>query len=119
MSNIKLKMRVHIRGDGSVEQTLTFDPFTGAAVPIDLGAEDDRVFVALFGTGMRGAAGPATATVGGEATGVLGPVPHAVFEGLDQANLGALSRALAGRGDVDVNFMVDGKAANTVSVNIL
>ena len=109
---------IHIRGDGSVEQTLTFDPFTGAAVPIDLGAEDDRV-VALFGTGMRGAAGPATATVGGEATGVLGPVPHAVFEGLDQANLGALSRALAGRGDVDVNFMVDGKAANTVSVNIL
>ena len=110
---------IHIRGDGSVEQTLTFDPFTGAAVPIDLGAEDDQVFVALFGTGMRGAATPATATVGGEATAVLGPVPHAVFEGLDQANLGALSRALAGRGDVDIDFMVDGKAANTVSVNIL
>ena len=110
---------IHIRGDGSVEQTLTFDPFTGAAVPIDLGAEDDQVFVALFGTGMRGAAGPATATVGGEPTGVIGPLPHAVFEGLDQANLGALSRALAGRGDVDINFMVDGKAANTVSVNIL
>ena len=110
---------IHIRGDGSVEQTLTFDPFTGASVPIDLGAEDDQVFVALFGTGMRGAATPATATVGGEATAVLGPVPHAVFEGLDQANLGALSRALAGRGDVDIDFMVDGKAANTVSVNIL
>ena len=81
--------------------------------------EDDQVFVAIFGTGMRGAAGPATATVGGEATAVLGPVPHAVFEGLDQANLGALSRALAGRGDVDINFTVDGKAANTVSINIL
>ena len=60
---------IHIRGDGSVEQTLTFDPFTGAAVPIDLGAEDDQVFVALFGTGMRGATGPATATVGGEGHG--------------------------------------------------
>ena len=110
---------IHIRGDGSVEQALTFDPFTGAVVPIDLGPEDDQVFVALFGTGMRGTAGPATATVGGEATAVFGPVPHSVFEGLDQADLGALSRASAGRGDVGVNFTLDGKACNTDSGNIL
>ena len=110
---------IHIRGDGSQEQSFTFDPATRAAVPIDLGAEDDQVFVAIFGTGMRGTAGQVAATVGGIVTGVFGPVAQGEFAGLDQGNLGPLSRDLIGRGEVDIDFTLDGKAANTVTVNIL
>jgi len=39
------------------------------------------------------------------------------FVGLDQVNV-RLSRALAGRGEVDVLLSVDGRAANPVRVSI-
>jgi uncharacterized protein (TIGR03437 family) len=39
------------------------------------------------------------------------------FTGLDQVNV-RLSRALAGRGELDVALTVDGLAANLVRVNI-
>ncbi|MGH9846577.1 MAG: hypothetical protein ACREEM_48380, partial [Blastocatellia bacterium] len=38
------------------------------------------------------------------------------FTGLDQINL-SLPRSLAGRGDVDLELMVDGAQANTVRLN--
>jgi hypothetical protein len=53
-------------------------------VPIDLGPATDQVFLILYGTGLR-----------------------------HQSNV-RLPRSLAGRGEVDVVMMVDGKAANTV-----
>jgi len=45
-------------------------------------------------------------------------VPHAFLIGLDQANLGALSRAFMGRGVVDVILVVDGKPSSTVKFSI-
>jgi uncharacterized protein (TIGR03437 family) len=39
------------------------------------------------------------------------------FVGLEQVNV-RLSRALIGRGEVDVALTVDGKAANTLRVSI-
>jgi uncharacterized protein (TIGR03437 family) len=39
------------------------------------------------------------------------------FAGLDQVNV-RLPRSLAGRGEVDVELMVDGEAANKVRVSI-
>jgi len=39
------------------------------------------------------------------------------FEGLDQANI-RLARSLAGRGNVDVALIVDGRRSNLVSINI-
>ena len=89
-----------------------------AALPIDLGPEGDRIFLLMFGTGMRGFATAATATVGGEQVGVDGPVVQPQFLGLDQANLGPLPRSLIGRGEVDIILTVDGKTANAVTVNI-
>ena len=38
------------------------------------------------------------------------------FDGLDQANIGPLPRALIGRGTVEVRLIVDGKPANVVIV---
>ena len=42
---------------------------------------------------------------------------HPVFQGLDQVNV-RLPRSLAGRGEMDVELTVDGKAANAVKIAI-
>ncbi len=62
--------------DDSRSEQLLYDPAVPAGsrvpVPVDLGPEGTRVFLALFGTGMAAARG-ATATVGGEPVGVVCP----------------------------------------------
>ena len=39
--------------------------------------------------------------------------------GLDQFNIGPLSRSLIGRGEVEIVVTIDGKVTNTVVVSIL
>ena len=109
---------LRVPADGPRIQDFVFDLTTRAAVPIDLGPEGDRIFLLLFGTGIRGFTGEVTATVGGEEVRVLGAVPQGQFVGLDQVNLGPLPRSLTGRGEVDIVLTVDGKVANTVTVTI-
>ena len=113
---------LRVAADGTQTGLLIFDGTapegSRAALPIDLGSESDRIFLLMFGTGMRGFATAATATVGGEQVGVGGPVAQSEFVGLDQANLGPLPRSLIGRGEVNILLTVDGKTANTVTVNI-
>ena len=87
-------------------------------VLVALGAENDRVYLLLFGTGMRGFQQKAEATIGNVPVAVAGPVPQGQFEGLDQINLGPLPRSLAGRGESAIQLSVDGKPANTVTVSI-
>lgn len=87
-------------------------------LPIDLGSEEEQVFLVLFGTGMRGFTTGATVTVGGEAVAVADLLAQPDFVGLDQANLGSLPRSLIGRGVINILLTVDGKTANTVTVNI-
>jgi len=112
---------VTVRPDETQVWRLIFDETqpsgSRTAVPIALGSESDRVFLLLFGTGMRKAAA-ATATVGGQAVGVVGPLPAPGFVGLDQVNLGPLPRSLAGAGEVKIALTVDGVPANVVTVNI-
>ncbi len=104
---------------GGLEPIFEFSPEEGFVTkPIDLGPEGQQVFLIIFGTGMRGAAGAVSATIDGELVAVNGPVPHAFLIGLDQANLGALSRTFIGRGEVDVILIVDGKPSNVVKFNI-
>ncbi|MGH9800448.1 MAG: hypothetical protein ACRD82_08805 [Blastocatellia bacterium] len=43
--------------------------------------------------------------------------PQGGFVGLDQANI-LLPKSLAGRGEVDVVLIVNGKTANTLRLNI-
>ena len=89
-------------------------------VAIDLGAASDQVYLSLYGTGVRGYSSPAaiTATIGGVAVPVAGAAAHGQYAGLDQVNLGPLPRALAGKGESSLVLKVDGKSANTVTVNI-
>lgn len=111
------------RPDGSsVSQPVgRFDPATGRFVPapLDLGPEDNHLFLVLFGTGISGRTelSAVTARIGG----VLAPVTFAGaqggFVGLDQVNI-EVPRALLGRGEVEVELIVDGQTTNVVTINI-
>jgi uncharacterized protein (TIGR03437 family) len=114
-------VRVKADGTQTTEPIGRFDTTLGRFVPlpIDLGPEGDQVILLLFGTGLRGRTSLANVSV------TIGGVPAEVqylgqqggFVGLDQANI-RLPRTLAGRGEVDVVTVVDGKTANTVRVSI-
>ncbi len=86
---------------------------------IDLGPAGDDVILSLFGTGIRMRSSPAAVTVriGGAVQEVLFAGAHTSFAGLDQINV-RLSRSLAGRGEVSVEVIVDGLAANPVVISL-
>lgn len=89
------------------------------AVPIDLGTESDRVFLSLFGTGVRKRSSleNVRAIIGGVEAPVLYAGEQGGFAGLDQINL-ELPRALAGSGLVNLTLIVDGRTANIVQIHI-
>lgn len=118
-----LLLRVGADGSQSSELVFAFDAEQGRfiSVPIDIGPETDQVFLLLFGTGIRGrsALSAVKATVGGEDVRVPFAGPQGGFVGLDQINVGPLPQSLIGRGEIGVVLTVDGKRANTVTVNVL
>ncbi len=111
-------VRVKANGAQSYEAIARWDATAAkfVSVPIDFGA--DEMVLVLYGTGIRARRDltNVTATVGGVAV----PVDYAgnqnFYIGVDQVNL-HLPKSLAGRGDVDVNLLIEGRAANTVKVN--
>jgi uncharacterized protein (TIGR03437 family) len=112
-----------LAASGAQTSQLTFQ--CGAArgscvsLPIDLGGETDQVILLLFGTGIRGrsALEQVSATIGGVNAEVLYAGLQGEFEGLDQVNV-RVPRTLARRGEVDIGLLVEGRAANIVTVNI-
>ncbi len=114
-------MRVAADGGQSFEPVAVFDPAQSRYVsrPIDLDHEDEQVALLLFGTGFRhhGSLADVAAIIGGVSAPVDYAGPQPDFAGLDQINL-RIPRSLIGRGEVELVLMVDGKAANTVKVNI-
>src|SRR5262245_9331939 len=102
----------------SYELIAGFDQDEGKFVPlpIDLDSETDMVFLGLLGTGFRNRSslGVVTAKIGGMPVDVL----YAGMQGspgLDQVNL-RVPRDLLGRGKVNVELTVEGKAVNVVEV---
>jgi uncharacterized protein (TIGR03437 family) len=116
-----LALRVKSDNTQLFEQIVQFDQVLNRFVtsPIDLGPQGERVFLILFGTGLRFNSGLSgvVATLGGTATPVSFAGAQGGFVGLDQINIEIL-RSLIGRGEVDVVVGVDGRMANTVRVNI-
>jgi uncharacterized protein (TIGR03437 family) len=114
-------LRVKANGEQTFEPIARFDSATNryVSVPIDLGPEGEQVFLVLFGSGLRNRTTQAavTARIGGENAEVLFAAALSGFAGLDQVNL-RLPRSLGGRGEVDVVVSADGRAANTVRVNV-
>ena len=111
--------RIKPNGIWRYEPVVQFDQDSNqfVAVPIDLDAPDDQVFLILFGSGLRGRSSlsAVTATVGG----ISAEVTYAGLQGLagvDQINL-RLPASLAGKRDVEVKINVDGLSANPVTVS--
>lgn len=90
--------------------------------PLDPGTGTDTTYLVLFGTGLRYRSGLANvqATAGGLPCQVefIGAQPD--YVGLDQVNLRlpASLATLAGRGEVPIQLVVDGKSANPVTISV-
>jgi uncharacterized protein (TIGR03437 family) len=87
--------------------------------PIGLGPANNEVFLELYGTGIRGfsSLGAVTCKIGGVDAEVRWAGLNQYFAGLDQVDV-LIPRSLAGRGEAALALTVDGKPANTVTVNI-
>ena len=114
---------LHVRADGSRNEEVVARFDTGqnkfVAVPIDLGAESEQVFLTLYGTGLKNRSGLANVKV--KIGGVDVPADYAgaqgFFVGLDQVNV-KIPRSLIGRGEVNLELIVDGKAANVLKAAV-
>jgi uncharacterized protein (TIGR03437 family) len=112
-----------IKADGSqvIERVARFDATQNkiVGVPIDLSPPGDRVFLNLYGTGIRnhGNLSSVTATVGTETLPVEYAGTQGGFVGLDQVNV-LLPRTLIGKGDVDIRLNVNGVLTNTIKIKV-
>ncbi len=117
--------RVKSDNSQTLESIWQFDGLTNQYVtrPIDLGADNgansDRVFLVLVGTGLRyrSSLSSVVARIGGEEVTVDYVGAQGSFVGLDQINL-LIPRTLIGKGLVDVVISLDGQATNPVQINI-
>ncbi len=114
-------LRVKENGAQSFEPIAQFDAVQNRIVPIpiDLGPATDQLFLILYGTGIRfrSSLSATAATIGGTASEAIYAGPAEGYAGLDQVNL-RIPRSLAGQGVVNVVLTVNGKAANTVTIQI-
>ena len=74
------------------------------------------VYLALFGTGFRGA-GTLQAYIAGQQLPVQFAGAQGQYQGLDQVNI-AVPKSLAGMGEVSVYLVADGQNSNMVTINI-
>jgi uncharacterized protein (TIGR03437 family) len=109
-----LIVRVTSDGAQSWEPVARYDAAANAflAAPIDFGPGPDRLFLALYGTGIRGSA---VSVQIGEAAIPAAFAPTSQYPGLDQVNV-ELPRSLAGAGQTSVVVTCDGAPANPVMV---
>ena len=108
-------------GSSTMEPTVLFDPLKGqmVAVPIDLSAANNEVYLVLYATGVRmnTELGLVSAKIGGQTAQVSYAGLQSGFVGLDQINV-KIPRSLIGSGMVEVALSINGKAANLVKVAI-
>jgi uncharacterized protein (TIGR03437 family) len=99
-----------VHSDGTQEAPVTVTP-----AAISWGALGNRMFLVLYGTGLRHAAGPVSCSLNGQTVPVLYAGAHAVYPGLDQINL-ELPAGM--HGAISVSCSVDGQASNTATVTV-
>jgi uncharacterized protein (TIGR03437 family) len=114
-------LRQKADGTQTYEPLVQYNQATGRfePLPIDLGPATDQLYLVAYGTGLRNRSSLSgvSATIGGSVSKVLFVGAQGGYAGLDQANL-LIPRSLAGRGNVDVILNVDGKASNTITINV-
>ena len=116
-------LRISQNGDRTFESIYQTNQNGGiTAIPIDLGAPTDSVYVSLYGTGIRNLSSlsAVSATINWEFS---APVTYAgqqgIYAGLDQVNL-QLPSALASLapGTIVLQLTVDGQPSNQVTLAI-
>jgi len=118
-AGVPAALAVRVAADGTQTPVNVFQCNAAGAcstAPIVMGA--DRVFVSLFGTGVRKRTSleNVTCTIGG----VAAPVAFAGAQGiigLDQINI-EIPASLRGRGEVPLLLTVDGETSNPVTLNV-
>ena len=114
-------LRIKADGSQSYEPVAEFSAAQNRFVPrpLDLGAPGERVFLLLFGTGIRGRSSldAVSLKVGDQDANVSFAGAQGGFAGLDQINV-ELPASLRGRGEVSVNCAISGRQANTVTLHI-
>ncbi len=111
-----------VKADNSqvIEPIFQYDSATqkNVAMPINMGAATDKVFLVIFGTGIRNrtALSAVVCDIGGTSVTVeYAGTQGTQFVGLDQINL-LLPSTLAGKGGQNINLRVDAILANVVTV---
>jgi len=116
-----LAVRIKADGSESYEPVNRFDAAQNkfVSVPIDLGPMTDRVFLLLFGTGLRHRSSLSTviASIGEADAEALYAGPQGAFIGLDQLNL-RIPRLVTPH-EVDVAVKLDNQTANSVRIQLL
>ena len=118
-----LLQRVHADGSQSFQNVAQCDAGGGNCTPvsIDVGPDSDRLFLQLYGTGIRSrtALGNVSVQIGNLAGTVLSAGAQGQYAGLDQVNVQLPRAMLKGRGRLTVALTVDGQAANAVWIGFL
>lgn len=111
-------LRVKPDNTQSTESLARFDAAQNryVPVPIDLGSPADKLFLILYGTGIRRASS-VSASIGGVAAMVAYIGPQGQYAGLDQVNV-LLPQGLQGRGELDILLVADGKNSNPVTITV-
>ncbi|MFN7948616.1 MAG: FG-GAP-like repeat-containing protein [Blastocatellia bacterium] len=113
-------LRVLADGSQRIESVARYNSQTSGfdLLPVNLGPNDEQVFLTLFGTGIRNAGlASVKAKIGGVDAEVLYAGKQSAFVGLDQVNL-RVPRGLFGRGDVEVILTVNGRPSNPVRISV-
>lgn len=115
-----LIIRVKADGSQAFEPVVRFDSALSkfVAIPIDFGAESDRIFLVLFGSGIRGRSslGAVSLKLGEMDIPAVFAGAQTDFVGLDQVNC-ELQRSLKGRGEVTLILSVAAQNSNPVIVS--
>lgn len=110
-------LRVTATGAQSYEPIARFDPISQRfiPVPLELGAESEKLYLVLFGTGIPEQL--TGAKVGGVTAELIYVGTQGNLQGVDQVNL-LLPRTLIGRGLVEVLLENRGNLSNSVQIQI-
>lgn len=112
---------VYVRSDNTqaTERVARFDASVGRFLANPIEVTGDPAYLTLYGTGLRNRSSLSQVIVrlDGIETSVEYAGAQGQYVGLDQINV-RLPQALAGRGEVNVELIVDGKAANPVRINM-